>query len=177
MTTDARALIEEGRAIVAKLEAGFGVKPVTSNFLPKMVALLTGYSAALDEAERLTSDPMYAAWCNHPREMVRELIDDRDAARTSIGELKLVLEQQDRDLARMHEAQSKLVARIAATDSPVDIETTLTCLGRARSRIAKLEAGLAEARLVIENQNQMIVRLQRKPPPVVDVDIDDGPIL
>jgi hypothetical protein len=43
--------------------------------------------------------------------------------------------------------------------------------------VERMRTALTEARLIIENQNQVITRLQRKPSPVVDVDVDDGPIL
>jgi hypothetical protein len=61
--------------------------------------LITGYASALDEAERHA-----AAREQDTREALVEndqLREQLVTARTSIGELKLVIEQQDRDMERM----------------------------------------------------------------------------
>jgi hypothetical protein len=60
-------------------------------------ALLEGYTAALDEVERLRR-VMVDETAGSRQDEARRWLDELVTLRTSIGELKLVLEQQDRDL-------------------------------------------------------------------------------
>jgi|KBSSwiStaDraftv2_1062776.scaffolds.fasta_scaffold00132_28 hypothetical protein len=94
MTTDARALIAEW----VRQEESFDNPASTVEYgraqnwiRTNLSALLTGYSAALDEVERLRPVEPWVA----------ELQKELDALRTELGEVKLVIEQQDRDLERM----------------------------------------------------------------------------
>jgi len=126
MTTDARALIAEW----VRQEESFDNPASTVEYgraqnwiRTNLSTLLTGYSAALDEVDRHAEDVRIAAGeClvpvdempprSHLRRVVlanrcwryeRDEMNEQIATlRTELGEAKLVIEQQDRDLARLH---------------------------------------------------------------------------
>jgi hypothetical protein len=64
------------------------------------------------------------------------------------------------EVERLTITQDRLVARIAATDAPADIEATLATLDGARDRIAALQAEIGEAKLVIEQQDRDMQRIR-----------------
>lgn len=88
-----------------------------------LASLLTGYASALDEVERLRAEASKEAAATHElaEEHEKQGMDlafhrgghiaslaELATAHTSIGELKLVIEQQDRDMARVRAALVKV---------------------------------------------------------------------
>jgi hypothetical protein len=136
MTTDARALIAAAGERVGRT----GVLRET----PYLAELLTGYSAALDEVERLrmltvAADAAVSAYGEIERRSGEEVLK----LRVELGELKLLLEQQDRDLARLRHL------RQLAAERYEEAEEVHALAGDAvqgpRPTIAGLREGLREA--------------------------------
>src|SRR5690349_10739352 len=105
MTTDARALIEEATRSLATWTSSCAEHKdpaawdTAQDWLrTNLATLLTGYSSALDEV-------------GHWREARRVALEGGDILKAEIVALR--------------KTQDRLVARIAATDSPADIADTL----------------------------------------------------
>lgn len=110
MTTDARALIRLTPDETAQLRHHIADHKVTCSYSCHLIEhLLTGYSEALDAVERVKmaardqagrDRALIGALENYiDQKPSREtLLDEAVQLRTELGELKLVIEQQDRDL-------------------------------------------------------------------------------
>jgi DNA repair exonuclease SbcCD ATPase subunit len=88
--------------------------------------MLTGHERALDEIDRLTKE--------------------RDLCKRMLGDAAPEFARLQAENTALLATQERLVTRIAATDSPADIEATMATLEAARSRIECLETELAGAR-------------------------------
>jgi chromosome segregation ATPase len=113
----------------------------------RLDTLLDGYERALDEVEakdrRITELERWLRDTEDAREVAAKASIER-GHRADTAEVELErLRVENADLLK---TQDRLVARIAATDSPADIEATLATLEAARSRIECLETELAGAR-------------------------------
>jgi hypothetical protein len=140
MTTDARALIAEGRkhdeAMSPEMcHSRFSTAPhfriwAGRNDLTErdvrglhwlrsnLAALLTGYASALDEVERLGRDLQHAIAENFAFNI--KVSTEINENRTSIGELKLALEQQDREVERMRTGLTELRAKLTDREDDDD---------------------------------------------------------
>lgn len=102
-------------------------------------ALLDGYSRALDEAERLRALGNAAANAVDALQGIEQRTgEELLATRTELGELKLVLEQQDRDLERMRAAQVECDR--VNLDSMAEIQRLTDELRRWKSPCADIES-------------------------------------
>jgi len=149
MTTDARALIERVRQRNASLKFG---DPRYSCVVgsDELLALLTGYSAALDEVDALrkTQERLVAriSATDAPENIDATLASIEGARaqivnlRTELGEAKLVIEQQDRDLERIKRERDEALGDGVLSQRVCDIENDRAQL---RQDLEKLRTGLA----------------------------------
>jgi hypothetical protein len=72
-------------------------------------------------------------------------------ARSECAKATAEVERVRVENAALLKTQDRLVARIAATDAPSDIEETLRCLEAARTKVATLEAKIEELRATQPN--------------------------
>jgi hypothetical protein len=143
MTTDARALIEEGRRHDEAMTDGPWVSERDDPEYGEVYSADPYKLVAQTGRAPVAANATGIAWL---RSNLRALLDGCSAALDEV-------EGKDKTIER-------LVARIAATDAPEDIDATLASLEAASAQIATLRTELGEAKLVIEQQDRDLERLR-----------------
>lgn len=175
MTTDARALIAEGQRHEATFSAACDsgsievvgetkdeharIRASVEWVYDNLATLLDGYTAALDEVERVTRERDEALDDGVLSQRVcdiennrAQLRQDLAALRTCYGEQHLVIEQQDRDLARLKQYLD-VANGIADRERDTAVSWETKC-DDARARVATLERDLAASRDTIRHFEQ-----------------------